>query len=135
MTDTQAPRYFIFDCGKNEKDIEFIIHNWHGSSARPGDYFLYRRPVGASASNKFYFFGSGQIGRRAEDPEDNHGGLNCLVVNPIPFRNLVYGEDILAFIKERGKNGFRGFFSQSGKTEIESEVFKHILKLGVAVRE
>ena len=135
MTDTQAPHYFIFDCGKNEKDIEFILHNWHGSSAETGDYFIYRRSVGASASDKFYFFGSGQVGRTANDPEDNYGGRNCLVDNPILFRNLVYREDILAFSKERGKNGFRGFFSQSGKTEIGSEMFKHILKLGVAVRE
>ena len=128
-------RYFVFDCGKNEKDIEFIIHNWHGSSPHPGDYFLYRKPAGASAGNKFYFFGSGMVGRIEEDSEDKHGGINCLVDNPIPFRNPVYGEDIQAFIQERAKNGFRGFFSQSGVTKIESEVFKHILKLGVAVRE
>ena len=28
MTDNET-RYFVFDCGKNEKDIEFIIQNWH----------------------------------------------------------------------------------------------------------
>ena len=125
MTDTQAPHHYIFDCGKNEKDIEFVIHHWNGNSPQEGDYFLYRRPVSASASNKYYFFGSGQVGRRAKDPEDNHGGFKCLVDNPILFRNPVYREDIPAFIQERAAK-----ISQSGVTKIESEVFKYILKLG-----
>ena len=138
MTDNQTPRYFVFDCGKNEKDIEFTIHNWHKGKfnrARPGDYFLYRRSAGTSKSGQFYFFGSGMVGRIEEDPEDKHGGVNCLVDNPIPFRNPVYGEDILTFIEKYAENGFRGFFSPYGMTTIKPEVFKHILKLGVAVRE
>ena len=137
MTDN-ATRYFVFDCGKNEKDIEFIIHNWHKGSfnrARPGDYFLYRRSAGVSKSGQFYFFGAGKVGRIADDPEDEHGGINCLVDNPIQFRNPVYRDDLLDYIKEHAKNGFRGFFSQYGMTTIKPEVFKHILKLGIAVRE
>ena len=128
MTDTQAPRYFIFDFGKNEKDIEFVIHHWNGNSPQEGDYFLYRRPMGASASKKYYFFGSGQVGRRAKDPENNRTGFKCLVHNPILFRNPVYRENLPAGIQERFKK--RGSFSVSGVTKIESEVFKHILKLG-----
>ena len=127
MTDTQAPGHFIFDCGLNEKDIEFSIHHWNGNSPDDGDYFLYRRPARASAGNKYYFFGSGQVGRRAKDPEDNQGGFKCLVDNPILFRNPVYRENLPACIQERFK---RGSFSKSGVTRIESEVFKHILKLG-----
>ena len=137
MTDNET-RYFSFDCGRNKKDTEFVIHNWHKGSfnrARPGDYFLYRRPAGISENGQFYFFGAGKVGRIADDPEDEHGGINCLVDDPRPFKTPVYRDDLLNYIKKHAKNGFRGFFSPYGMTTIKPEVFKHILKLGVAVRE
>ena len=95
MTDNET-RYFVFDCGKNEKDIEFIIHNWHKGSVQPratrATTFCTEGRREFQRVGQFYFFGSGKVGRIADDPEDEHGGINCLVDNPIPFRNPVYRE-------------------------------------------
>ena len=140
MTDNET-RYFVFDCGKNEKDIEFIIQNWHTTMfnrVREGDYFLYRRSTSASGIGQFYFFGAGKVGKMVEDPEDENGGISCLVENPIPFISPVYQSELLDYdwkFKKRTGTGFQGFFSQYGMTTIKFEDFRHILKLGVAVRE
>ena len=100
MTDNET-RYFVFDCGKNEKDIEFIIQNWHTSKFNrvrdQGDYFLYRRSTSASGIGQFYFFGAGKVGRMVEDPEDENGGISCLVENPIPFISPVYQNELLNY--------------------------------------
>ena len=55
-------KYFIFDSNKtevNKNNLEFSKYGWNTSKfnkVRPGDLFLYRRPLKTSEFKKFYFY-------------------------------------------------------------------------------
>ena len=89
-------RYFIFDTGVTGKDIDFVQYDWNRkffNRVREGDYFLYRRPQKVSENKKFYFFGTGRVGKIT----DHQDGVMCEVIEPIRFNNIVYQDEIIDY--------------------------------------
>jgi len=89
-------RYFIFDTGVNGKDIDFVQYDWDKrffNKVREGDYFLYRRPQKVSENKKFYFFGTGKVGKIT----DYRDHVICKVDEPVRFNNIIYQDDIIEY--------------------------------------
>ena len=126
-------RYFIFDTGVTGKDIDFVQYDWNRkffNRVREGDYFLYRRPQKVSENKKFYFFGTGRVGKIT----DHQDGVMCEVIEPIRFNNIVYQDEIIDYQwkwKERTREDFQQFFNNYGMNSIPFEDLEYFLKLGV----
>ena len=126
-------RYFIFDTGVTGKDIDFVQYDWDRkffTRVREGDYFLYRKPQKVSENKKFYFFGTGRVGKIT----DHEDGVMCDVIEPIRFNNIVYQDEIIDYQwkwKERTRKDFQQFFNNYGMNSIPFEDLEYFLKLGV----
>ena len=127
-------RYFIFDTGSgHDKDIDFQQYTWRRSrfnKVREGDYFIYRRPSKVSENKKFYFFGTGKVGKITD--YQNH--VICKVEDPVRFINIVYQDDILNYDwawKAKKNNHFGQFFNNYGMNQIPFEDLEHFLKMGI----
>ena len=141
-------RYFIFDTGvpsknpgESEYDIEFKQYFWSKgqyNKVREGDYFLYRKPTKVSENNKFYFFGSGKVGKISSVGKNKKGDENviCKIEKPIRFTDLIFQDDpkILNYKwkwKERNPSkGWGQFFNNYGMNLIPKEDFEFIHKIG-----
>jgi putative restriction endonuclease len=126
-------RYFIFDTGVTGTDIDFVQYDWNRkrfNKVREGDYFIYRRPQKVSENKKFYFFGTGRVGK-ITDYDDR---VICDVEEPIRFKNIIYQDDIVDYQwkwKSKTKNDFQQFFNNYGMNTIPFEDLEHFFKLGV----
>ena len=126
-------RYFIFDTGVNGKDIDFVQYDWDKkffNKVREGDYFLYRRPQKVSENKKFYFFGTGKVGKIT----DYRDHVICKVDEPVRFNNIIYQDDIIDYEwswKKRTREDFQRFFSNYGMNSIPYEDLEYFYKLGV----
>jgi len=127
-------RYFIFDTGSgHDKDIDFQQYTWRRSrfnKVREGDYFIYRRPSKVSENKKFYFFGTGKVGKITD--YQNH--VICKVEDPVRFINIVYQDDILNYDwawKAKKNNHFGQFFNNYGMNQIPFEDLEHFFKMGI----
>jgi putative restriction endonuclease len=125
-------KYFIFDSGKKEGDIDFERYAWDLSNfgkVRSGDKFLYKCSQRVSNSGKFFFFGSGVVGpiHKIRDRK-----VYCEIQEPVRFTNNIYQDDLEGYdwvFKVKGKD-YQRFFNQYGMTEIVFKDFKHIHDLG-----
>ncbi len=130
---SESTRYFIFDSGRVEGDIDFVQYTWDEkkySRVRVGDRFIYKCPIRHSKSNQFYFYGSGQIGKISNFQK---GMVKCLIENPIRFENLIYQNDLKEyewFFKKKKQKNFEHFFNQYGMTEILYEDFQSLRSMG-----
>ena len=126
-------RYFIFDTGVKGNDIDFIQYGWNRkffNKVRVGDYFLYRRPQKVSENKKFYFFGTGRVGKII----DYNDEVICSIEEPIRFKNIIYQDDIVNYQwkwKPRIEKDYQHFFNNYGMNKIPYEDSEYFLKLGV----
>ena len=126
-------RYFMFDAGLHEDDIDFVQYSWNRkffNKVREGDYFLYRRPIKKSENKKFYFFGTGRVGKIT----DHRELVTCTIKDPIRFKRIIYQDELYDYQwkwKTRKRDDFQQFFSNYGMNKIPYEDFIHFLELGV----
>ncbi len=126
-------RYFIFDTGLHEEDIDFVQYSWRRkffNKVREGDYFLYRRPIKKSENKKFYFFGTGKVGKITDYEER----VRCVVEEPVRFKNIIYQDDINDYKwnwKPRKRNDYSQFFNNYGMNTIPYEDIDYFFTKGV----
>ena len=119
--------------GFKNREIDFVQYDWNRkrfNKVREGDYFIYRRPQKVSENKKFYFFGTGRVGK-ITDYDDR---VICDVEKPIRFKNIIYQDDIVDYQwkwKSKTKNDFQQFFNNYGMNTIPFEDLEHFFKLGV----
>lgn len=131
---SKETKYFIFDSNKkevNKNNLEFSKHGWDTSKfnkVRPGDLFLYRRPLKTSELKKFYFFGAGKIEAINKCDGSNVIGI---IVKPLKFDKFILQTDVENFrweFKERNNN-WKNFFNQGGITQITKSDFERIIEI------
>lgn len=131
---SKETRYFIFDSNKkeiNKNNLEFREHGWDTSKCnkvRPGDLFLYRRPIKTSEFKKFYFFGAGKV---EVINKLNGSEVIGIIVKPLKFNKIILQTDLDDFkweFKERN-NSWKNFFTQAGITQITKSDFERIIEM------
>ena len=137
-------KFFIFDTGRIEHgDVEFEIYSWNKhryNLVSPGDLFVYRKPQKVSETNKFYFFGAGQIETIQElkpgSPNFKQlGDLEARISNPIIFNKSVFQDEIvpsdLHDTRKEKKDNWEHFFNNYGMNQINADVFLFLLNRGL----
>ena len=133
ITQSKNLRYFIFDTGVKGHDIDFVQYSWDRKKfnrVREGDYFLYRRPQKVSENKKFYFFGTGRVGKIT----DNRDRVLCKIDDPVRFNNIIYQDDIMDYDwvwKKRTRKDYQRFFNNYGMNNIPFQDLEYFYKLGL----